>query len=278
MPELEVELRAAAAVAFVVGGRYRQLDVPGAPSGTRDFDLIFDERNPEPLEITLAMIEQMRQTSERISAKDTTAPSLSHSWVLHIPSMERLPSGDPGSYDVDRLFRAIVTVLKVFEGLGIERLDVAADRRSAPVGTPLRAAYDALFRHGVTMGLPLDPLPGESPRIHLKSTTSSSGYGASIRCVVLAEARKADNLKKLEEPADATDRHLCVVVSLNVGRAGWALFSDGEAGDAPDSLPAPITTAWAMSGRWIASVKPPQGWVTERIPDDVFEHPEHLAA
>lgn len=40
-------------------------------------------------------------------------------------------------------------------------------------------------------------------------------------------------------------------------------------------LPAPITRVWALSDRYITSVKPPDGWETREVLDDsVFRFPE----
>jgi hypothetical protein len=47
----DIELKAAAAAAFVLGARVDRLDIPPA-QGMRDFDLVFRDDSREPLEIT----------------------------------------------------------------------------------------------------------------------------------------------------------------------------------------------------------------------------------
>jgi hypothetical protein len=80
VPDKSLELRAAAAVASIVGACYCLRDT-GAPK-MRDFDLIFPDRHPEPLEITEATLESVRHTQSRLQKVDMPAPSVRRLWTI----------------------------------------------------------------------------------------------------------------------------------------------------------------------------------------------------
>lgn len=191
-----------------------------------------------------------------------------------MPNRELDPSGEEVAYDVQRLLREAEPLLAALEGLGSTSFDIAAEMYSINRGLPLRDAYEGLLALGVSTGLSSDPPDASGGRIFLAMPYSSTGYGETLRVIVLREASDDGNRDKLREPDDAPARHLCVLIDPPVGRAFFGL-RDGNPGEAPDELPEPITTAWALAGTRAAAVTPPGGWVVHEIADpDVFDHPE----
>jgi hypothetical protein len=98
-----LELRAAAAAAYVVGGQAQRRDLGG--SRMRDFDLRYpDGRTDEPLEITSFVDRASLETWKRLGRKDPTASMVSRVWTLDMPSRKRSPDGSAGPSDVNRFF------------------------------------------------------------------------------------------------------------------------------------------------------------------------------
>jgi len=90
-----LELRAAAAAAYVVGGRAQRRDLGG--SRMRDFDLRYpDGRADEPLEITSFVDRAGLETWKRVGRKDPIASMVSRVWTLDMPSREQGPDSLSG--------------------------------------------------------------------------------------------------------------------------------------------------------------------------------------
>lgn len=190
-----------------------------------------------------------------------------------MPSRERSPAGKEVAYDINRLLERGVPLLEALERQGRTSFDVESEFFSLPMNSPLRPIYKGLLSLGVTIGSSITPPAGEPGRITLGMTYSSTGYGKPLVDVVLNECEPG-NLRKLRQPVGARASHLGVVVEPSVGRAYVAL-REGKPGEAPASLPDPITTLWAMADRYVASVTPPDGWVVRAISDaTIFDQPE----
>ena len=74
----DLEKRAAAAVAYVLKARAKRRDFGGAR--VRDFDVLFDDRPDEPLEVTRFADQEVMQTWARLERANREAPSLSRDW------------------------------------------------------------------------------------------------------------------------------------------------------------------------------------------------------
>jgi hypothetical protein len=90
-----LELRVAAAAAYVVGGRAQRRDLGG--SRMRDFDLRYpDGRADEPLEITSFVDRAGLETWKRVGRKDPIASMVSRVGRLTCRAGNRAPMGPSG--------------------------------------------------------------------------------------------------------------------------------------------------------------------------------------
>src|SRR6266487_841004 len=96
--ERAVEHRAAAAAAFILNAKARRIDAHGRQK-TRDFDLVFEDRHIEPLEVTQYAHEPTRVTQARLDPDGYDA-DLDRQWWVSIPYFERDDAGIERPYDV----------------------------------------------------------------------------------------------------------------------------------------------------------------------------------
>lgn len=257
-------MRAAIAVAALVGARLLPRDSGGQQ--IRDFDLVLPDGSLEPLEVTQATNSAALQSRARASPGGDGAhdlPECSRSWVVETDKVDR----DGGPLDVAAIVAACRVALPQLESAGLERFDSYRRLSSAGPEATLAAV-------GVFVGLSMPARDG-SPRLTLGMEWSSSRRGGSLGGVVLAEANKSDNRRKLAVPASAKRRHLVVVVDPVLDRPALALRR-GSLGDPPDALPEPITTVWALGFNTVAWVTPPGDWECAPLPVNALDAPEQV--
>jgi hypothetical protein len=264
----DIELRAAAAVAFALGARAQERDPGGGATSIRDFDLVFTDRSDEPLEVTTYADQAVLQTWSRLERLDREAPSLKRTWALDMPSVETISASKSAATDVDRFMAEAEIALKEIEAAGYERFDAGLIYRDATVGEAARR----LLRIGCQFGFSHPAPPGESGRIQPGSPVGGVVTPDLVTIGVEAEASKNDNRVKLREPADAQRRHLFVLFDASSGAAFSAVPHTLDS--SIPILPEPITTAWVAGSDRVFSVTPPEDWVEYAVPQDVYDHPE----
>ena len=134
----DIELRAAAAVAFVLGARVRVCDPGGGPVSSRDFDLVFTDRPDEPLEITTCADQAVLQTWSRLQRLDREAPTLGRIWALDMPSAQLTATGGSGPTDVKRFMDEAEIALRDIEAAGYTQFDAGMLYRDPVVGDAAR--------------------------------------------------------------------------------------------------------------------------------------------
>ena len=260
----EAEEWAAAAAAFACGARARPIDVPGGPSGLRDFDLVFPDCTVEPLEVTSNTHAPSRQTSARAAQRSSHPTTLTRTWLLS------LPRGTEQAVDVEQVLREVVEPLRVLEAHGTESLN---DALLLDWASPVSAASRAVRALGVTSGMSVAPDDGVA-RLDLAVMYGGAVDIDSVTEAVETVASRDDNRKKLREPPVATSRHLFVLLDWSGGSASWAAQDAIEHETMPrmPKLPDPITTVWVpASPGSVLYVSPLEPWQKAHLPND-FEH------
>jgi hypothetical protein len=268
MPDHAFEARAAAAVAWVVGGIAIPRDVPGAPSETRDFDLRLGEQPLQPLEITSAVHRPTFETSKRAQRKQPSNElAVTQCWVVDMPAFT-IEDGRQVPTRVREFITSIDPLLAEVERVGYTEYSFGLWGRDPKFDKTL----EALWRSRSQFGFARMPQPGEAPSIE----TPVGAGGMVTGDLVVAEIEAAadeGNCRKLDEPPDAEERHLFVHVSWSTGAAAAAVTSEHLT--AVPTLPSPITTVWVSSGGYMLfSCRPPALWVPHEVLFEVFEHPE----
>jgi len=144
----DLELRAGAAAASVLGAKLIRRDVPGAQQ-TRDFDLIFADDSVEPLEITRYVDEPALRTWERLrGVTPLAAPSLSRTWVLAVPAADYDATGARVAYDVRKFMRTIEPTLAALEGAGHETINLGRMQRDPSIAPAFRTLLDLGIQDG----------------------------------------------------------------------------------------------------------------------------------
>ena len=137
----ELEKRAAAAVAFILVARAVRRDLGG--TRIRDYDLLFDDRRDEPLEVTRFADQVVMNTWARLERVDREAPSLARDWTVDVPSKISDASSDEELvYDVNRFFREAESALGALEtaGAASDQAVIVSLHASVTGGLPLPAA------------------------------------------------------------------------------------------------------------------------------------------
>jgi len=262
------ELRAAAAVAYVLDAKLIRRDLPGEQQ-TRDFDLVFsNDRDPEPLEVTTFASRPDLETWERLKrlGRELPAPELRNVWDLDVgPALGHARSE---TLDVRRIAREVVPALAALEAAGYRTIEYGQIDRDPEVGDALRR----LIALGVDAGFATAPLEGMLGRVTLTASVGGFRYADLVAEGIEAEASKSDNQKKLTEPPKALRRHLVVVFDGSSGASFMAVYH-GSKGRLP-RLPSPITTAWACASGSLLATTPPNRWEHHRVPERVFDVPE----
>jgi hypothetical protein len=273
----EFEDVAAAAVAFTVQGCAVRRDLRG-PAGAgariRDFDIRVDGRPDEPLEVTQFVDRPALETLQRALKPSPPASSLSRVWLVDVHREDQ-----PETADYRQLREALEPLLAELEKRGVTKFTNAFFYWPPEHAEPLQA----LVQLGVRVASS-EPSQSGQGQINFERITTLRVVPGLVTAAVEAEANKPDNIEKLAEPADAEDRHLCVVVPVTAPQASFTLLNVvlGDAprellGDVP-SLPPPITKAWVLPG--FGSPVPsiyvtnPDGWARVDLPPEVGENPQ----
>lgn len=263
----DLEDRAAAAIALVLGARAVRRDTGG--DRVRDFDLVFEDRPDEPLEITRFADRDVLNTWARLERADRVAPSLGRDWAVDVPSRIVDTDDEPAPYDLRAFFVAAEPALAALEAAGYDRFDTGVWNDN-PAAAP---ALATLANLGCNFGFSNEVPTGAVARITPGAPVGGVVGPDSLASAVELEAAKDDNREKLRVPAHVQRRHLCVVIDPSSGTA-FSAASHAITGRMP-VVPKPITTAWvAGGGTNLFEVTPPADWQTHAIPQDVFDHPE----
>lgn len=260
-----LELRAAAAAAYVVGGRAQRRDLGG--SRMRDFDLRYpDGRTDEPLEITSSVDRASLETWKRLGKKDPTASMVSRVWTLDMPSREQGPDGSTGPSDVNRFLERAGVLLHALEERGQYEFQVP--------GPPDDKVVQGLTDLGCDMGFSRVRGPDETGRIETVAPVGGFTHRDSVAWAIEHEAAKTDNQEKLTRSLDSERRHLFVVPHPSAG-AAYLSVRHREIGRLP-VLPSPTTTAWVWDGHspHVFVATPPSAWEAYELPSHLLDEPE----
>lgn len=260
-----LELRAAAAAAYVVGGRAQRRDLGG--TRMRDFDLRYpDGRTDEPLEVTRSVDQATLATWMRLRRMDAIAPTLSRVWMLDMPSRERGPDGSTGPSDVNRFVKYAGPLLRALEERGQHDFYVP--------GPPGDEVLQGLADLGCDAGSSRAAGPGETGSIEGIAPAGGFTHPDSVAWAIEHEAAKADNQEKLSCSPDAERRHLFVVAHPSTVGA-YLSVRHRQIGRLP-TLPTPITTVWIWDGNssHVFVATPPSPWEGHELPQDLLSKPE----
>jgi hypothetical protein len=265
----DTELKAAASAAYVLGAKLARRDVPPA-QGMRDFDLVFQDRHREPLEITSYVDQPALESWERIRrAAPIVAPALRRRWALAVPHSTQVRASRRLPYDVNDFVGRIEPALASLEAAGHERISLGRLQRD----TTLADAFRTLLDLGVQDGISHELQPGQMAWISLYAPVGGITHKDLVAAAIEREANDPGNRSKLDAVANVPRRHLFVVFDSSSG-SFFNAAQRGLQGRLPN-LPTPITTAWAGAGQHVLVTTPPEQWQLHPLPEEVFTEPEH---
>ena len=217
------EERAGHVLRKILGGTVVPRDVPGAPPGTHDFDLVLDGRT-DAVEVTMSTDPEVLAHWRAVGAEEWPAPELQNSWMLNVTPPAPI-----------RVLRAEVgPLLRAVEQDGIPAFGLGRSARTPEI--------ERLHQLHVKSGAVLkDWLP---PQILVSHTGAGSvGIDPVVRAVE-AEAWKPDNREKLRR-AIADERHFFVWIDSFASPAGGsAIGFMGIALPNGCNLPPEMDTVW----------------------------------
>jgi len=260
-----LELKAAAAAAYVVGGRAHRRDLGG--TRMRDFDLRYpDGRTDEPLEVTCFIDRAGLETWKRLGSKDSTAPALSRVWTVDVQSREGRADGSAGPYDVNRFLKQAEPLFRALEERGQHDFYVP--------GPPGDNVLEGLAGSWLRCRLSRAARPRETGRIEGVAPTGGVTHPDSAAWAIEHEAGKVDNQEKLSCSPNAERRHLFVIPHPSAVDA-YLSVRHRRIGRVP-ALPAPITTAWVWDGDspYVFMATPPSPWEDCELPSHLLAEPE----
>jgi hypothetical protein len=190
----DIELRAGAAAASVLGAKLIRRDIRGAQR-TRDFDLVLADGSVEPLEVTRHVDRPAYETWERIRSSRLPAPSLSRVWVVAVPSSTPTTSGTRAPYDVRRLKHELEQALAEIEQAGHTTIELGRLQRELP------RAFATLVDLGIQDGLARAPKPGEAPHISIGAPVGGITLPDLVATAVEIEAADAGNRARRRCPS-----------------------------------------------------------------------------
>ena len=162
----------------------------------RDFDLIFDDDPPEPLEVTIHADEVIVRTMGRLKRgpRELKADVANLWWVSH-SRFQVDPTGATIPYDLRACERDLPGIIQRLERAGVTRFftsDLKWDWAN-----PGREDAERLIELGITSGTSVTPNPDNPPRIIL-----SAIYGTSVERGVITAAVE-EEAAELWEPEKA---------------------------------------------------------------------------
>ena len=267
----ELERRAAAMVVEELSAvRFVKRDVPGAPPGTRDFDIVFADGHEEPLEVTTNLDSVVMRAFGRADGGAFDLPAnVRRFWIVSGNQTHIDTEGMTVPFDRRRVSELLRPLIEQLEHAGETYFDT--DRLAWPIGgrgvtgyeQPGRELYDLGIARGIS-----GEITGEKPRISVHLGGGGSWGPETIPTVLEGLAALPDNVAKLDARRDAERRHLFVVLtgSGSTDMAGWALgdfLRGGWIWDDPPGipeLPEAITTIWASTATDGIYATPPDGW------------------
>lgn len=219
----DYEQRAGEILAAELRGQVNYRDVPGAPPGTHDFDVVCPDGKTIAVEVTSVRDPEAEEFWRAVSKQQWGATTLSKSWVLDVDSEAR----------VSTLRAHIEEALRALEQAGTKQFSEAFGS----------AAPEELQRLGVRSGRAFDWSP---PYIYVTGGAGGAVDVEDLRRAVERVAQAPDNRNKLRgaRAAGAAGGHLFVWVDpLNHAVAAAFHFMRTKAPSAP-RLPPEIDVVW----------------------------------
>jgi hypothetical protein len=263
--QLEQERReevAAAAVASVVGARFRRRDIGGRQ--VHDFDLEFEDGALEALEVCTFTDSTVREQWQILRELDVVASQLTSTWTVSVVWGAR----------VKRLPERAEPYLATLERYGRSAFESGSHYQLAASGAPadLLAASWALVELGVRDAVRAPQIAGEPARVLIAAGSGGAARTAVMSRVVQKVASKRDNRLKLQAARGARRRHIVVPIDPSAA-AVWSIAREVPAGD-PPRLPASVTVAWVIgpNGRTLR-VELPGSWEAVKVDRRVWGNP-----
>lgn len=201
-------------------------DVPGAPPGIHDLDVVLKDGARIPVEVTMATDRAARELWNAVGRHRWVMPELDRSWSLVIRPHTRIAP----------LHRRIGSVLAKLEHCGIDRFNAPEPHDGA-----MKSVMDELARLGVRFAL--NSAPFGEPMVLVGTVGPGSWIDGSDICeAVEQEAAKPDNRRKL---LAAGGGQLFVWIDHHAGNAHAALCGDISLPPEPPRLPQEVTGVWA---------------------------------
>ena len=248
-------------VAQYLGGTVVARDVRGAPDGTHDCDVRFDDGRRVALEITTAANPVRLSLSREAFGRDTwNTPDLENNWIVSAEADEN-PHMKTARQQVPALLAA-------FERHGELRIDIPYDPSFVPTDWAPAVYPDVLSLHRLGFDGATAYAPKDGPVAEIYVTIGSATWAnrGGINACVEAEAKA--NAEKLQS-AEADERHIFIWLDSSMDDVELA-FSTGELPDDPPTLPDRVDVAWLATAKWrtadelgvkrLARVRPPAGW------------------
>ena len=224
-------------VARYVGGTVVPRDVPGAPDGTHDLDIVLPDGSVIAVEVTSARESKLLSIYATAFGKRWEAPNLSAHWQVAFESGKAL--------DVPRLAAGVVPHLELLEKRGLTEAGTLTSGAWRSAGDDVVSAFQQITELGAThVRRWSDPASGETPLLLFSGHSGAGGNPEQVNALV-------------EERAGAK-----------------ASYSDAELGmatmpppDTSPSLPVGIDVVWAATDGMtndlferLWRLKPPGGW------------------
>jgi hypothetical protein len=243
-------------VARYVGGTVVPRDVPGAPDGTHDLDIVLPDGSVIAVEVTSARESKLLSIYATAFGKRWEAPNLSAHWQVAFESGKAL--------DVPRLAAGVVPHLELLEKRGLTEAGTLTSGAWRSAGDDVVSAFQQITELGAThVRRWSDPASGETPLLLFSGHSGAGGNPEQVNALV--EERAGAKAEKLLA-SGADERHLVVWIDSS--------YSDAELGmatmpppDTSPSLPVGIDVVWAATDGMtndlferLWRLKPPGGW------------------
>jgi hypothetical protein len=198
----KVEQLASELLRKALGGMVKARDIPGAPPGTHDFDLVMSDGRVISVEVTIWTDPEAQQFWRAASKHRTPSRLLGRSWVLIVSSPD---------VHVKTLQPRAGQILRELERRGITEFGFWSAQGNEHVRS--------LQQLGITRGRSFDWAPA---CIYFVLLEGGSVNVDAVAEAVEREAGKSDNLHKLRN-APGHERHLFVWIEPLSGEAAAAM-------------------------------------------------------
>jgi hypothetical protein len=263
MPDQQRELAALGLVLGLVGGDFRQTDLPGGGNGNHDFDITISSLTIA-LEITSTSVGEVLTFWDQIGRQSWECSRCKLGWSL---SVRPAAPGYRGA-EIKVLRQEIEGHLTVLEQADVQSFGLQHPR---PEGAAAAAAVDALLQLGVVHGSSVGPPPSGIRPLILIGTSGPAAASDPLNLNTAIERATRENVAKLRR-AQADERHLFLWVD-STDPDCYAPLSFGMLPAAGPDLPDGIDRAWVaawMPGPTVPtavlwSVTPSALWRSERV-------------